>query len=45
MEQPVKSIQSHPLFNKEDNGNGRNLDLLSDYYITPILFGNSERRP
>jgi len=36
MEQIVKSIQSHPLFNKEDNGNGRKFDVLNDYYITPI---------
>jgi len=44
MEQIVKSIKSQPLFNKKDNGNGRNLDLLNDYYITPIWFGNIERR-
>jgi hypothetical protein len=36
MEQIVKSIQSHPLFNKEDDGNGRKFDVLSYHYITPI---------
>jgi len=42
MEQIVKSIKSQSLFNKKDNSNGRKFDLLNDYYITPIWFGNSE---
>ena len=36
---------NHNLFLiKKDNGNGNNLDLFNDYYITQIWFGNIEKQ-